>query len=170
MNIFFDCGIVTDTCIMLFVMRGIGKSAGRSVSMKKTVYSRLLCILIMVSMLVPGIYCEDIHSDSSFSSVFDDSHTSFLQAADHIADTHIYHEESSLRLIETFVLTRQSARTSTILRISQYMILLLLMTSVYLLSISIQNSDLFTGGYRNQYSRRTLEYIHRNDGKKSHTC
>ena len=148
---------------MLFVMRGIGKSAGRGVSMKKTVHSRLLCILIMVSMLVPGIY-------SSFSSVFDDSHTSFLQAADHIADTHIYHEESSLRLIETFVLTRQSARTSTILRISQYMILFLLMTSVYLLSISIQNSDLFTGGYRNQYSRRTLEYIHRNDGKKSHTC
>lgn len=93
-----------------------------------------------------------------------------MQAADHIADTHIYHEESSLRLIETFVLTRQSARTSTILRISQYMILFLLMTSVYLLSISIQNSDLFTGGYHNQYSRRTLEYIHRNDGKKSHTC
>ncbi len=109
--------------------------------MKKTVHSRLLCILIMVSMLVLGIYCEDIHSDSSFSSVFDDSHTAFLQAADHIADTHI-----------------------------QYMILFLLMTSVYLLSISIQNSDLFTGGYRNQYSRRTLEYIHRNDGKKSHTC
>lgn len=136
--------------------------------MRKTVHSRLLCIFLMLSMLVLGIYCEDIHEDSSFFRASDNTYTASLQAADPIADTHIYHEKSSMRLIEEFVLARQSARSSTVLRISQYMVAFLLMTSVYLLSISIQNSDLCTDGYHNQYNRRTLEYMHHNDGKKSH--
>lgn len=136
--------------------------------MKKIVHSRLLCILLMVSMLVLGIYCEDIHKDSSFFRVFDGPCATSLQAADRIADTHIYLGKNSLSLIEEFVLTRQSARTSNGLRISQFMLSALLIISAYLLSLSFRNSNLCTDGYRNQYNRRTLEYIHHNDGKKSH--
>lgn len=136
--------------------------------MKKTVHSRLLCILLMVSMLVLGIYCENIHNGSSFSRVFDGPYAASLQAADHIADTHIYLGKGSLSLIEEFVLTRQTARTSTALRISQCMLSALLIISAYLLSLSFRNFNLCTNGYRNQYNRRTLEYIHHNDGKKSH--
>lgn len=136
--------------------------------MRKNVHSRLLCILLMASMLVLGIYCEDIHNDSSFSRVFDEPYTASLQAADHIADTHVYLGKGSLSLIEEFVLTRQSARTSIVLRISQCTLAALLVISAYLLFLSFRNSNLRTDGYHNQYSRRTLEYIHHIDGKKSH--
>lgn len=136
--------------------------------MRRSIHSKLLCIFLMISMLVLGIYCENNHNDSSFSHVFGEPYTASLQAADHIADTHVYNERSSLSLIEEFVLTRQSVRTSTSLRISQCMISALLMISAYLLSLSFRNSDLYTDGYNNQYNRRTLEYMHHNDGKKSH--
>ncbi|MDE5699803.1 MAG: hypothetical protein K2I96_20765 [Lachnospiraceae bacterium] len=136
--------------------------------MRKIVHSRLLCVLLMVSMLVLGIYCEDIHNDSSFSRVFDEPYAASLQAADHIADTHIYLGKGSLSLIEDFVPARQSARTSIALRISQCMIFALLIIGAYLLSLSFRNSNLCMDGYGNLYNRRTLEYIHHNDGKKSH--
>lgn len=136
--------------------------------MRKIVHSRLLCILLMISMLVLGIYCEDIHNDSSFSRGFDGPYAASLRTADHIADTHAYLEKSSLSLIEEFVLTRQSARTSAAFRISQCILFALLIISAYLLSLSFRNSNLCTDGYPNQYNRRTLEYIHHNDGKKSH--
>ncbi len=136
--------------------------------MKKSVHSRRICILLIASMLVLGIYCEDIHNNSSFSRVFGGSCTVSLQAAGYLADTHIYYEKSSLRLIEEFVLTRQSVRTSTALRINLYMLTALLLISAYLLSLSFRNSNLHTDGYHNQYNRRTLEYIHHHDGKKFH--
>lgn len=121
-------------------------------------------------MLVLGIYCEDLRNDSSFCHVFDEPCAASLQAADHIADTHVYLEKNSLRLIEEFVLTRQSARTSTAIRINQCMLYALMIISAYLLTLSFRNSYLCTDGYCNQYNRRTLEYIHHNDGKKSHTA
>ncbi len=93
--------------------------------MKKIVHSRLLCILIMVSMLVLGIYCENIRTDSSFSGSDGKIGTVSLIAA-------------------------------------------LFMADAYLLFLSIQNSALCIAGYGNQYNRRTLDYIHHNDGKKSH--
>lgn len=119
-------------------------------------------------MLVLGIYSEEIHINSSFWHVSDTFAAASLQAADHVADTHIFHDKSSINFVEEFVLMRQSARTSTVLRISQCMIYALLLLSVFLLYLSFKNSCLRTDAYQNQYNCRTLDYIHRNDGKKSH--
>lgn len=136
--------------------------------MRKIVHSRLLCILIMVSVLVLGTYCEDVHSDSSFSRAADTISTFSLQAANNLADIHIYCEKSPLRLIEEFIFSRQTAHDTAVIRFSQCLIAVLLMVGAYLLSLSFQYSALCIAGYDNQYSRRTLDYIHHHDGKKSH--
>ncbi|MDE6364235.1 MAG: hypothetical protein K2L86_08235 [Lachnospiraceae bacterium] len=136
--------------------------------MKRIVHSRLLCTILMLSMLVLGIYCEDIHANSSFLHVSDSFNAASLQAADHVADTHIFYENSSLSLIQEFVLSRQSARPFTALRISLYLIFALLLVNTDLLYLSFKNSCLCTDAYKNQYRYRTLDYIHKNDGKKSH--
>lgn len=65
---------------------------------------------MIISMLVLGIYCEDIHDDSSFSRVSDQYRAVSLQSADHLADTHAYYEKGAFRLIEEYVLTRQTVR------------------------------------------------------------
>ncbi len=44
-----------------------GKFAERKAPMQKIVHSRLICILMMISVLVLGIYCENVYTDSSFS-------------------------------------------------------------------------------------------------------
>lgn len=137
-------------------------------SMRKIVHSKVLCILILASVLALGIYCEDIHMDSSFSNAAVKTSTVSLQAMGTLADIHIYCEKSPLRLIEEFVLSRQSARAAVVIRFSQCLIAALFMDSAYLLSLSCQRSALCSAGYGNQYSCRTLDYIHHNDGKKSH--
>lgn len=135
--------------------------------MKKFVHSRFLCIAFILSILVLGIYCEEIHTNSSFLHVSNTSAAS-LQAAGHVADTHIFYDKNSANFMEEFVLIRQSARTSIVLRISQCIIYALLLLSVFLLYLFFKNSYLCTDIYQNQYNHRTLDYIHRNDGKKSH--
>lgn len=136
--------------------------------MSKNVHSRLLCTILILSMLVLGIYCEDIRNDSSFSYVSGKITSASLQSADHIADTHAFLEKSSLNLIEAFILIRQASRTFAGLRISQCVLSVLMMIGAYLLSLSFRNSALCTDRFDNMYNQRTLEYIHHNDGKKSH--
>lgn len=146
------------------------KTAGSeaTIDMKRIVHSRLLCTILMLFMLVLGIYCEDIHTNSSFSHVFDPFNAVSMQAADHVADTHIFYEKSSMNLIQEYVLSRQSARPFAALRISLYLIFALLLVNTDLLSLSFKNSCLCTDAHKNQYCCRTLDYIHKNDGKKSH--
>ena len=136
--------------------------------MRNNVHSKMLCILIMISMLVLGIYCEDIRNNSLFLYASDEFCNTSLQSADHITDTHVYYEKGSFSLIEEFMLIRQSARTLASFRIHQCALSALLMISAYLLSLFFRQSVLCSDGFENQYSRRTLEYIHHNDGKKSH--
>lgn len=136
--------------------------------MRKIVHSRLLCILLMISMFVLGIYCEEVHMNSSFSCADGKISTASLQAASSFADISIYCGKSSQRLIEEVVLSRQSGHVPVMTRLSQCLIAVLFMAGMYLLSLSFRNSVLCTDGYQNQYNRRTLEYIHHNDGKKSH--
>ena len=138
--------------------------------MKKFVHSQFLCIALILSILVLGIYCEEIHTNSSFLHVSDTVPAASLQSADHVADTHIFYDKSSINFMEEFVLMRQSARTSTVLRISQCIIYALLLLSVFLFYLSFKNSCLYTDAHQNQYNCRTLNYIHRNDGKKSHNA
>ena len=136
--------------------------------MQKIVHSRLLCTLLILSMLVLGLYGGDLHADSSFSHVSDSFGTASLQAAGHMADTHIFYEKNSMSLIQEFVLSRQSVRPFTALLIGLFMSAALLLVSILLLYLSFINSCLCADAYKNQYSYRTLDYIHKNDGKKSH--
>ena len=73
-----------------------------------------------------------------------------------------------INFMEEFVLMRQSAHASTVLRVSQCMICALLLLSIFLLYLSFKNFCLCTDAHQNKYNRRTLDYIHQNDGKKSH--
>lgn len=136
--------------------------------MKKIVHNKFLCIALILSILVLGIYCEEIHTNSSFLHVSDTFTAASLQGADHVADTHLFYDKNFINFMEEFVVMRQSARASTILRISQCLIYALLLLSVFLLYLSFKNFCLCTDAYQNQYNHRTLDYIHRNDGKKSH--
>ncbi len=177
LNNIFICGIVTDTPILQqntlnttnFVVIGYIKTVRieATTGMRKVVHSKFLCIILILSLLVLGISCEEICKDSSFSHVSDLS-GSTLQASSHVADTHIFYDKGSIRFIEEFVLMRQSACPSTVLRISQCIIYALLLLSVFLLYLFFKNSYLCTDTHQNQYNCRTLNYIHNNDGKKSH--
>lgn len=135
--------------------------------MKKIAHSKPLCILFMISMLVLGFFCEDIRNDPSFSYASGEFCAVSLQSTDHLADTHVYYEKGSSSLMEEFVLTRQSVRTPAGLRIHLCVLSALLMVSAYLFSLFFRYSNLCCDGFDNQYHRRTVEYIHRNDGKKS---
>lgn len=135
--------------------------------MKRMVHNRLICILLTISMLVLGMYCDDIRTDSSFLHACTTSETASLQAADSALDTHVYYEKSSLSLIENFMFVRQSSRGTAGLRISQLLIAALLLIGAYLITLSLRTSFLCTDATSNQYRQRTLEYIHHKDGKKA---
>lgn len=135
--------------------------------MKRMVHSRLLCILLTILMLVLGMYCDDLRTDSSFLHACTASNSASLQATDSALDTHVYYEKSSLSLIENFMFVRQSSRSTTGLRISQLLVAALLLIGTYLITLSLRTSFLFTDANCNQYRQRTLEYIHHKDGKKA---
>ena len=135
--------------------------------MKRLVHNRLICILLTISMLVLGMYCDDIRTDSSFLYACPASSSASLQATDSVLDTHVYYEKSSLSLIENFMFVRQSSRGTTGLRISQLLVAALLLIGTYLITLSLRTSFLYTDATSNQYRQRTLEYIHHKDGKKA---
>lgn len=135
--------------------------------MKRMVHNRLLCILLTISMLVLGIYCDDIRNDSSFLYACTASDSTSLQAADSVLDTHIYYEKSSLSLIENFMFVRQSSHGTAYLRINHLLIAALFLIGTYLITLSLRISFLCTDATSNQYRQRTLEYIHHKDGKKA---
>lgn len=156
--------------VIIFAVLGCIRTARNEAipNMKKIVHSRFLCIALILSILVLGIYCEEIYINSSFLHVSDTFTAASLQAADHVADTHLFYDKNSINFMEEFVLMRQSAHASTVLRVSQCMICALLLLSIFLLYLSFKNFCLCTDAHQNQYNRRTLDYIHQNDGKKSH--
>lgn len=133
--------------------------------MKRMIHSRLLCILLTISMLVLGMCCDnlDIRTDSSFLY----AGAASLQSADSVLDTHVYYEKSSLSLIEEFMFVRQSPRGTSNFRISQVLVAALLLIGTYLFTLSLRTSFLCTDADCNQYCHRTLEYIHHKDGKKA---
>ena len=135
--------------------------------MKRLVHNRLICILLTISMLVLGMYCDDIRTDSSFLHACTAPDSASLQAADGIFDPHVYYEKSSLSLIENFMFVRQSSHGTAGLRISQLLIAALLLIGAYLITLSLRTSFLCTDAHSNQYCQRTLEYIHHKDGKKA---
>lgn len=135
--------------------------------MKHTVHSRIFCILLTVSMLILGIFCEESHTNSSFSRVSAESGSASLQSIGGVLETHIYSEKNSFRLIEDILFTRQSARATAGIKISQLLITALFVVAAYLVLLSFRYSFLCADAYDNQYRRRTLNYIHQNDGKKS---
>lgn len=135
--------------------------------MKTPVHSKLLCILLMVSMFALGIYCEDVHTNSFFSYAGGETGTASLRSVRSVSDTDSYCEKNSLGAIEHFVSVQHAARNLSVSRLSQLFVLALFLVGTYQVSFSFRNSFLHTDAYANQYRQRTLEYIHHNDGKKS---
>lgn len=135
--------------------------------MKKLVHSRLLCIIIMISMFVLGIYCEDIHTNSFFSYAGSEADTVSLRPVRNISDTDSYCEKNALNTLEHFISVQQTTRSLSVSRLGQLFILALFLIAAFQFSFLFRNSFLHTSAYANRYHQRTLEYIHHNDGKKA---
>ncbi len=135
--------------------------------MKKTVHNRLLCIILMISMFVLGIYCEDIHTNSFFSYASSEADAAALQPVRNVSDTDSYCEKNALSTLEHFIAVQHTTRSLSVFRLGQLFILALLLIAAFQFLFSFRNSYLHTSAYANRYHQRTLEYIHHNDGKKA---
>lgn len=135
--------------------------------MKKLLHSRLLCIILMISMFALGIYCEDIHTNSFFSYAGSETNTASLQPVRNVSDTDSYCEKNALSTLEHFISVQQAARSLSVFRLGQLFILALFFIAAFQFLLSFRNSFLHTSAYANRYHQRTLEYIHHNDGKKA---
>lgn len=157
---------ICDIVLLYFYFTIKLKLAKTERHMKQMVHSRFLCMITIISILVLGIYCEDIHTDSSFS-YSEEMGSAFLQPVRSVSDTDNYCERNSLSVIENFVIFQQSVRNLSFHRLCQLFTLVLLVIGTYQFLFSFRNSFLHTDAYANQYQHRTLEYIHHNDGKKA---
>lgn len=135
--------------------------------MRKIVHNKIFCILLLVSILMLGIYCEDIHTDSSFSYVSGEISSASLQPVHNVSNTDSYCEKNSLGSLETFISIQQSRCNPSVSKLGHLLILALLIVGTYRLSFSFRNSFLHTDAFTNRYQQRTLKYIHHIDGKKA---
>ncbi len=135
--------------------------------MKKLVHSRLFCVLLMISILALGIYCEDIHTNSFFSHTSAETDTASLLPVRSVSDTDGYCEKHASNTLEHFISAQQAARNLSVSRLSKLFILMLFLVTTFQLSLAFRNSFLYTRAFANRYHQRTLEYIHHNDGKKA---
>ena len=135
--------------------------------MKKTIHSRIVDILLLITLLVSGIFCTDTYKNPSFLHVSSEADAVSLQPLSSSLNTHFFYERNTLNLMENFVLTRQSSRTPISLKVFSLLLYTLLIVQTYQLLRSLRNSFLYADAYNNQYHQRTLLYIHQNDGKKS---
>lgn len=137
--------------------------------MRSRIHTKLFCIILIISMLnvsmiTLGQSCGESLPDSSFS--YDaDSHAAVMRASNGIFNSHIYDEGNRLTGLGEFTLARQNPRTVTVMRLNPVLIMLFLtgafgLTAIFFTILSLH------GLYRNQYRLRTLQYIHRKDGKK----
>ena len=132
--------------------------------MKSSIHTKLFCILLIASMLALGMYCGEPLPSSPFSCAAD-SHTATLCVSDGVFNSHIYHEENRLTGLGEFTLARQTPRTVTVMRLNPLSIMLFLTGAFTLFAIFFTIFSL-QGSRQNQCRLRTLQYIHRKDGKK----
>ena len=138
--------------------------------MKNRIHTKLFCIVLLVSMLnlsmfTSGMHCGEPLPSSSFSCAAETRAAAVMRASDGVFNSHIYHEENRLTGLGEFTLARQNPRTVTVMRLNPLLIMLFLTGAFTLIAIFFTILSL-QGSCRNQYRLRTLQYIHRKDGKK----
>jgi len=136
--------------------------------MKSLMHSKTVCILLAISMLLLGMYCGESLPSSSSLRATNAPASSILRAPDGQLNSHIYKEENKLTELGEFTLARQNPRTATVIRLNPLAIMLfwtgaLSLAAVFFTILSLRVSC------RNQYRLRTLQYIHRKDGKKQNS-
>ena len=119
-------------------------------------------------MLLLGMYCGEPLPASSSLCGANAPVSSILRASDGQLNSHIYKEENRLTGLGEFTLARQTPRTVTIMRLNPLFMMLLFtgafgLIAIFFTILSLGNSC------RNQYRLRTLQYIHRKDGKKQNS-
>lgn len=134
--------------------------------MKGKIQIKLFCIVLIVSMLTLGMYCKEEPLPSSpFSNTAASPAASIMRMTGGVLNAHIYHEENRLSGLGEFTLARSNPRGATILRLNPLLLLLFwggafTLTAIFFTTLSLN------GLYKNRYRVRTLQYIHRKDGKK----
>lgn len=136
--------------------------------MKSLRYSKTVCIILAISMLLLGMYCGEALPSSSSLYTTDIHTSSILRASDGQLNSHIYKEENRLTGLGEFTLARQTPRTVTIMRLNPLLMMLLFTGAFGLIAIFFTILSLGSS-CRNQYRLRTLQYIHRKDGKKQNS-
>lgn len=138
--------------------------------MKSRIHTKLYCIILIVSVLIlsmstMGMYCKESLPSSPFSSAATPHSAAILRTSNGGINSHIYHEENKLTGLGEFTLARQNPRTVTVMRLNPLLVILFLTGAFGLVAIFFTILSL-NGSCRNQYRLRTLQYIHRKDGKK----
>ncbi len=136
--------------------------------MKSFRHSKIVCIILAISMLLLGMYCGEPLPASSSLCGENAPVSSILRASDGQLNSHIYKEENRLTGLGEFMLARQTPRTLTVIRLNPLFMMLFLTGALGLISIFF--TILFLQGLcKNQYRLRTLQYIHHKDGKKQNS-
>ena len=136
--------------------------------MRSRIHTKLFCIVLIVSMLALGMYCGEPLPSSPFLHAADTPAASNTCMSDGVFNAHIYHEENRLSGLSEFTLAKSNPRTMTVLRLNPLLMLLFFGGIFGLIAIFFTILSLH-GLCKNQYRLRTLQYIHRKDGKKQYS-
>lgn len=136
--------------------------------MKSLMHTKTVCIILAISILLLGMHCGEPLPNSSFLYATNAPTASILRASDGQLNSHIYKEENRLTGLGEFTLARQTPRTVTIMRLNPLLMMLFLngafgLIAIFFTILFLQSSC------KNQYRLRTLQYIHRKDGKKQNS-
>ncbi|MGN0168954.1 MAG: hypothetical protein ACI4AB_13030 [Acetatifactor sp.] len=135
--------------------------------MKRMLYSRAACLVLVIAMVLLGVHVENIDMDSSLACGNQASYATGIQRIDSERLISVLCQRKALEQPEELAFVRQAVRSVTGVRIGQWLLFLLFFSSIIQLSALQESSFLLSDACRNQCRMRTLEYIHHKDGKKA---
>ena len=133
--------------------------------MKSLRQSKIVCMILAISMLLLGMYCGETLPSSSSLCATNVPASSILRASDGQLNSHIYKEENRLTGLSEFTLAGQNPRTVTVMRLNP-LLMMLFFTGAFGLIATFFTILSLQGLCKNQCRLRTLLYIHHKDGKK----
>jgi hypothetical protein len=140
--------------------------------MGKNVWSRLGAIVLILCVVIAGINYEETSVDSLFSYIqaynVQNSGISVITKITNELENRFYLEETSAQLMEDMGVIRQSGGNGfDSLKLRQIVLISMLLIVLCLLTFYSHISNWRASICHNQYSHRTIKYIHLSDGKKS---
>lgn len=135
--------------------------------MKKIPYSRFVCLILMIAMVLLGGRVENIDMDGIFACNYPASYSTGIQRIDSESLLYVLCERKALEPPEELAVVRQAVRFHAGVRFGQWLLFILFFGSVFQLTAFYKTSFLLSRACRNQCRLRILEYIHHKDGKKA---